>query len=424
MLESEITRLASGLRVVTRHLPATESVAIGCWIDVGSRDERDAEHGMAHMLEHMVFKGTENRTALDIVREVEDKGGYINAHTSREETAYYLRLLSEDLEFGLHILSDIVLNSTHPCNEIEREKGVIIQEIGQSLDTPDDVIFDIFQSISYPSSNMGRPILGTDSSVNCFNRDDIFAFQNRHYGAESMVISAAGCVDHDALVKLVEQYFSKAPAILKPARTFAGWAEQSAIKLQEAALEQTHLVFGLKGVSIVDDRRLALSVLSMLYGGGMSSRLFQEAREKQGLCYSVLSFNQHFSDGGVFGVYAGTAETDAKKMIQIAGEQLKDVAAHATKEETTRAKAQMRSSFLMQQESAVSVAEQQARQVLLLDNVKSPQDWLSDLAQITVDDIRDVAAFLLSTPAVLASIGTQTGGVWLDESSLEDALNI
>ncbi|MCE2516287.1 MAG: insulinase family protein [Alphaproteobacteria bacterium] len=419
---TQVTTLTSGLRVVSADMAGAETVSVGFWVNAGARDEHHAEHGLAHMLEHMAFKGTAQRSAADIAREVEDKGGYINAHTSREETAYYLRLMAEDLDFGIDLLADILINSTYPEDEIDREKGVIIQEIGQAMDTPDDVVFDLFQQVSHPANPMGRPILGTVDCVSAFSRDDLFAFQRRYYAASSIVVSAAGRVDHDKLVPMVEAAFAGLDDAATPtprlAPTWPGEA-QSRREIMTRDLEQAHLVVGLPGLSFADEDRLALSALAIMYGGGMSSRLFQEAREKRGLCYSVFAFGQSFSDSGVMAVYAGTSQDDTSEMIKLAGQELVDLAGHATPEETVRAVAQMRASLRMQQESVTNVGEAMARQMMIYGELKSPSQWLAEMDAITVDDIRRVAAGLLTHGPVLAGIGPGQGRDWLDEDALK-----
>ena len=422
--DTQLTTLPSGLRIVSAAMPHAESVSVGVWVAAGARDERGREHGIAHMLEHMAFKGTASRTAAQIAQQVEDKGGYINAHTSREETAYYLRLLAEDLEFGVDLLSDIITASIFPEDEIEREKGVIIQEIGQAADTPDDIVFDLFQSQSHPDNPMGRPILGTTETVSSFQRDDLTGFMDRHYAASSLVISAAGKVDHAALVTMVQDKLGhlKGPAASDP-RVLPYWPKDTdnRIALIERDLEQAHLVLGRPGFSFQSEDRLALSAMTTLFGGGMSSRLFQEAREKRGLCYSVFSFSQSFSDSGVLAVYAGTSQEDAAQMTRLIGEQLVDIAAHAQADETNRALAQMRASLLMQQESVSNLAETMARQMMIFGRLISPQEWLEKIEAITVDDMRRIASQLLTQKPVLAGIGPGKAIDWINQAEMDKA---
>ena len=422
--QTQVTTLPSGLRVVSASMPHAESVSVGVWVAAGARDERGLEHGIAHMLEHMAFKGTSSRTAAEIAQQVEDKGGYINAHTSREETAYYLRLLAEDLEFGVDLLSDIITSSTFPEDEIEREKGVIIQEIGQAADTPDDIVFDLFQSQSHPENSMGRPILGTTETVSGFSRNHLTSFIARHYSASSLVISAAGKVHHDDLVKMVEDKLTILPdgdgAEPRKMPTWPASGDER-VALIKRDLEQAHLVLGLPGLSFGSDQRLALSAMTTLFGGGMSSRLFQEAREKRGLCYSVFSFSQSFSDSGVMAVYAGTLQEDAGLMTRLIGEQLVDIASHCNEAEAQRAIAQMRASLLMQQESVSNVGETMARQMMIFGRLITPAEWLEKIEAISVDDIRGVAGTLLSEKPVFAGIGPGDALDWISQADMDDA---
>ncbi len=350
---------SSGLSIASTEMPQTNSIAIGIWISAGSRDETDQEHGVAHMLEHMAFKGTERRDAETIARQVEDIGGFINAHTSREETAYYIRLLPDHLDFALDLLVDILTSSTLPDMEIAREKGVIIQEIGQANDTPDDIVFDQFQGLCFPEHSAGRPILGTTESVNGFGRDDLSGFMDRYYGTSNMMISAAGQINHDDLLKHVDGIeASLTRKVAKPKRVAPSWPDQwQRQDVMVRDLEQTHLVFGWPAFSWGDPDRWPLRALSILYGGGMSSRLFQEVREKRGLCYSVFSFGQMLSDHGVFGVYAGTDANDANELINVACGELAALSQNTLEEELARAKAQMRSSLLMGVKAFMRVCE-------------------------------------------------------------------
>ncbi len=421
---TNMTTLPSGLRVVSAAMPHAESVSVGIWVDAGARDERGQEHGIAHMLEHMAFKGTATRTAAEIALQVEDKGGYINAHTSREETAYYLRLLAEDLSFGVDLLADIIMSSTLPHDEIEREKGVIIQEIGQAADTPDDIVFDMFQAQSHPDNAMGRPILGTTDTVSGFTREDLTAFMARHYGPKSLVVSAAGKIDHDKLVEMVTE---KLGHLQQPSgddkRIQPYWPSkgEDRLSLLQRDLEQAHLVLGLPGLSFGEEDRLALSAMSTLFGGGMSSRLFQEAREKRGLCYSVFSFSQSFSDSGVMAIYAGTSQEDAAQMVHLIGQELCDIAGHANADETNRAIAQMRASLLMQQESVSNVAETLARQMMIFGRLISPQEWVDRIDALTAGDMQRVAANMLAHQPVLAGIGPGAARHWIDQAAMDKA---
>lgn len=407
---SRITCRDSGLVVASTNMPHSSSMAIGIWLSVGSRDEHEGEHGIAHMLEHMAFKGTERRDAETIARQVEDIGGFINAHTSREETAYYIRLLPEHLDFALDMLVDILTQSTLPDAEIAREKGVIIQEIGQANDTPDDIVFDQFQSLCYPQHPVGRPILGTTASVNGFGRQDLAGFMNRYYGASNMILSAAGQVNHDDLMKHIDAIEAKLiNAVDKPQRKAPIWPDKTGnrqdILIRE--LEQTHMVFGWPVKPTNDHDRWVLRALSILYGGGMSSRLFQEVREKRGLCYSVFSFGQMQSDYGVFGVYAGTDADDGNELMTVAFDQLASLAKTTTEDELERAKAQMRSAILMGRESVMNICEMMPREWLRYGELKDADSYLEAINAIDRHDIEKISKTILAEYPVLAAIGDE-----------------
>lgn len=422
----QIATLASGLTVVTARMPAAESISIGYWVRAGARDEHAGEHGMAHLLEHMAFKGTERRDAAAIAREVEDRGGFINAHTSREETAYYLRILPEDLGFGVDLLADLLTGSTYPEDELAREQSVIVQEIGQSHDTPDDLVFDLFQGVAHSDHPLGRPILGTVDSVTGFSRADISAFLGRHYAASNIIVAAAGQVDHAELVARVEEAFARlAPVAETTSRQAPRWPgfDDSRTLIHQRELEQAHLVLGLKGMAVNDDDAMVLSALSVLYGGGMSSRLFQEAREKRGLCYSVFSYPQGYSDSGVLTIYAGTSTADAAEMVRLAGAEMAAIATGASAEETARACAQITASLRMRQESVASVCENLPRHLIYFGRVKPVDEILEKVASITEADIRRVASRILETPPVLAAIGPLAEGDLPDGTQLQAAFS-
>jgi predicted Zn-dependent peptidase len=407
MSRGELTTLPGGLRVASRSLAQAQSLSVGIWVNAGARDERDSEMGIAHMLEHMAFKGTKRRSALDIATEVENVGGYMNAHTSREETAYYLRLLPEYLDMGIDILADILTEPTMPDDEIERERGVIIQEIGQSQDTPDDIVFDMFARASYGDHTLGRPILGSIDSVSGFSRDNLRGFMSRHYGAGQMLVTASGAVAHDDFVKRVEQRLGHLASAEETQRLSPSWQAGRHIEVRD--LEQTHLVIGLPSFGARDDRRFTMMVLSTLFGGGMSSRLFQEVREKRGLCYSIFSFASMYSDSGHFGVYAGTSADRANEMLTVTAQQLAELAASASEEEVSRAKAQLRASLVMARESVSGCGDALARQIMLFGAPVDDSDLLEQIAAVDAEAVRGVAADLVTggQPAI-AAIGPQS----------------
>ncbi len=392
-----VSEFGNGLRIATRSMPHAKTLSIGIWVNAGARDEHDNEQGIAHMLEHMAFKGTKRRDAQAIATEVENVGGFMNAHTSREETAYYLRLLPEYIDLGVDVLADIVTESTLPFDEIERERGVIIQEIGQSLDTPDDLVFDLFAAACYGDHTLGRPILGTVDSVSAFSRQNLEAFLQRHYGARQMLVCAAGALDHDDLARQIEKRLGTIGDATFAARQPAKWA--AGRQLVKRDLEQSHIIFGLptEVKNIVD--RFSLMALSTLYGGGMSSRLFQQVREKRGLCYSIFSFTALHSDGGSFGVYAGTSATQVNEMLSVCAGELAAVASGVADCEVERAKAQIRASLLMNRESVSSCADALARQIMLFGYPQHDSELLDAIDAIDGAKIAALAASLVGRDA-------------------------
>jgi predicted Zn-dependent peptidase len=404
MQDIRVTTLDNGLRVATDSRPDVASVALGVYVGVGTRHEPAELNGIAHMLEHMAFKGTESRSAYDIAREIEDVGGYINAFTSREMTAYYLRLLAEDLPLGVDLLADIMLNSTFEAEELERERSVILQELGQAQDTPDDIIFDHFQATAFPGQSIGRPILGEAEIIRAISRDQLHAYMKHHYQPERMVVSAAGRVDHEAFVEQVARAFEKLrpeprELVLEGARYSGGEYRES------KKLEQVHLLLGFPGIAQLDDEVYDVNLLATLLGGGMSSRLFQEVREKRGLVYSIYAFHSAYQDGGLFGIYAGTGEEETAELLPVICEQLAEVAESADQEELERARAQLRSSLLMALESSSQRCEGLAKQLLTRNRVLTPEEMLGKLEAVQLADIKALAARLSGAEPTLAGIG-------------------
>jgi processing peptidase subunit beta len=406
-MTAQLSHLPNGLRVATREMPHATTVSIGIWVNAGARDETAKEQGIAHMLEHMAFKGTKRRDAQAIATEVENVGGFINAHTSREETAYYLRLLPEHIDLGIDILTDILTQSTLPDVEIERERGVIIQEIGQSLDTPDDLVFDLFAKACHDNHNLGRPILGTVDSVSNFQRADLRGFMNRFYGAGQMIVVASGAVRHDDIVSRIDASLGSLSDAKTAKRLPPIWSAGRQIATRD--LEQSHIVFGLPTKAATAPDRFALMALSTLYGGGMSSRLFQQVREQRGLCYSIFSFASLYSDNGVFSVYAGTSASQANEMLTVAAGELASIAKSVHPDEVTRAKAQLRASLLMSRESASNCGDAVARQIMLFGAPQDDAMLLAAIDDVDVNAVRDMAAHLISgnRPA-LACVGPPT----------------
>jgi predicted Zn-dependent peptidase len=383
------TTFDNGFRIVTEEMPGLKSASLGIWVGSGARHETLIQNGIAHFLEHMAFKGTDRRSALEIVEAIEDVGGYINAYTSREMTAYYVRVLEQDVPLGFDIISDIVLNSTFDDRELEIERGVILQEIGQSLDTPDDVVFDWLQDASYPDQPLGRTILGPAERVRSFTRDDLAAFVSEHYVPDQMVLSAAGAIDHDALVKAAEPLFgslAKTPKRKTVLGTFKG-GEIRKVK----DLEQAHFTLALEGPSYLDDSFLAAQTFSIAFGGGMSSRLFQELRERRGLCYSIYASAGAFADTGTMTIYSGTSEADIADMTNVTIDELKRAADDMSQVELDRARTQLKAGMLMGLESASSRCERLARMMHIWDRVPSLDEVSEKMDAINVGDLRGIA---------------------------------
>lgn len=381
----EITTLSNGFRIVTEHMASLESASLGIWVTAGGRHERPEQNGIAHFLEHMAFKGTKTRSALQIAEEIEDVGGYINAYTSREVTAYYARILAADCGLALDVISDILLNPVFDAKEIETERHVILQEIGQSLDTPDDIIFDWLQEKAYADQAMGRTILGPSERVQAFGRDDLAGFVDQHYGPDRLILSAAGAVDHDALVKQAEALFGHlAPHgndEWEPAHFTGGETRH------DKALEQAHFTLAFESPGYRDPAFYTAQIYTTALGGGMSSRLFQEIREKRGLCYTIFAQSGAYADTGMTTIYAGTSGEEVGQLAEITIDEMKRAAQDMSEAEVNRARTQMKAGLLMGLESPSSRAERQARMLQIWGKVPPLEDTVAKIDAVTTDDV-------------------------------------
>lgn len=399
----EISKLASGLTVVTDNMPHLETAALGVWAGVGGRDEQPNEHGISHLLEHMAFKGTTGRSSREIVEEIEAVGGDLNAGTSTETTSYYARVMKADVPLALDVLADILANPAFEPDELEREKNVIVQEIGAAQDTPDDVVFEHLNELCYPDQPMGRSLLGTAKTLRAFNRDSLRGYLSTHYRGPDMVVAAAGAVDHEQVVAEAEKRFASFEATPGPKPQAAMFGKGGA-KVVHRELEQAHLTLALEGVPQTDLSLFSLQVFTNILGGGMSSRLFQEVREKRGLCYSIYTFHAPYTDTGFFGLYTGTDPADAPEMMEVVVDIMNDSVETLTEAEIARAKAQMKAGLLMALESCSSRAEQLARHVLAYGRPQTAQELVARIDAVSVESTRDAARALLSRsrPAVVA----------------------
>ena len=402
-MTARLSTLANGLRVATDRIDTVDTVSLGIWVDVGTRHEPAHINGVAHFLEHMAFKGTKRRSALAIAEEIEAVGGHLNAYTSRESTAYYAKVLKEDVPLALDILADILQHSTFDPEELERERTVILQEIGQANDTPDDIIFDHFQECAYPDQAMGRPVLGRPEIIRELDRAAVVSYLRDHYGAQRMVLAAAGNLEHERLVDLTEKLLSDIPAersaATEPARYSGGDRREG------RDLEQLHLVLGFPGVALGDPDYYAASVLSTAFGGGMSSRLFQEIREKRGLVYAIHSFVHGYRDGGLFGIYAGTGEAEAAELVPALCEEAIRLESGLTASELNRSKAQMKAGLLMSLESTSARCEQLAQHLLIYGTPFDPPEIVRRIEAVDDAAIRRVVARWRSAPPTLAALG-------------------
>nr|WP_302476955.1 pitrilysin family protein [Ruegeria arenilitoris] len=406
-------QLTNGFRIVSEQMPGLQSAAIGIWVTAGGRHERIEQNGIAHFLEHMAFKGTERRSALQIAEAIEDVGGYINAYTSREVTAYYARVLKDDVALAMDVIGDIVLNPVFDPREIEVERGVILQEIGQAHDTPDDVIFDWLQEQSYRDQPLGRPILGPSERVSAFSRDDLSAFVAEHYAPDQMILSAAGAVDHDQLMKLAEEMFGhlqpRKGLLPEPARFTGGEARR------DKALEQAHFALALESPGYRNDEIYTAQIYSTALGGGMSSRLFQEVRETRGLCYTIFAQTGAYADTGTTTIYAGTSADQVGELATITIDEMKRAAEDMSPEEVARARAQMKAGMLMGLESPSNRAERLARLVQIWGRVPPLEETVAKIDAVSTADVRAFAEKMaVQAPAALALYGPVGGAPTLE----------
>jgi predicted Zn-dependent peptidase len=399
----QLTTLPNGVRVITDTVNSVDSVALGVWCDVGARHESKEHNGIAHMVEHMLFKGTPTRTSLDIAEKIDNVGGQMNAFTSREMTAYHVHILKDYTELAIDILSDMVLNSTMPDKEVERERGVILQEIGMNKDTPDDYIFDMYQMGAYQDQTLGACILGQDEIIKSMSRDTLQGFVEDFYTADRLVISAAGHIEHDVFVAMVEKRFNQLSAVNDSKPVSANYTGGE--NLLEKELEQAHVILGFQGVSRHDDSAMAQAALATILGGGMSSRLFQEIREKRGLVYSVFSFQQCFQDDGLFAIYAGTGGDKLPELFEVLYTELKSICDFQDTQALDRAKAQMKSHILMSRESMLKRANLQAKRLIHFTDVLDIQDKISRIDALTLSDISGVARNNFTKKPTLAALG-------------------
>jgi predicted Zn-dependent peptidase len=407
------TVLPGGLRIVTEEMPSVRSATFGIWVGVGSRDETPSLAGATHYLEHLLFKGTPTRDALQISAALDAVGGEMNAFTAKEYTCYYARVLDRDLPLAIDVISDMVTSSLISKADVDAERDVILEEIAMHEDDPTDAVHDLFTTALLGDSPLGRPILGTVESITGLSRNAIAGYYKRRYAAPNIVVTAAGNLSHREVVRLVKKAFTAAGALgaegTPPAPPRIGARSVRApggLSLHSRPTEQANVVLGMPGVSRTDPRRYALGVLNSALGGGMSSRLFQEVREKRGLAYSVYSFSSHYADLGLFGVYAGCLPKKVDQVLEICREEVARVAAEGiTEVELARGIGQLRGSFVLGLEDMGSRMTRLGKAELAYGELLGVDEVLNRINAVTMDDVRSVAAAILSAPQTLAVIG-------------------
>jgi predicted Zn-dependent peptidase len=403
---------SSGLRIVTEEVPSVRSAAVGIWVNVGSRDEAPATAGASHFLEHLLFKGTTSRTALEISSSIESVGGEMNAFTSKEYTCFYARVIDTDLPMAINVVSDLITSSIVSALDVDAERKVVLEEIAMRDDDPSDLIHDFFSDTYYGNTPIGRPILGTVESIKGMSRNTVFNYYKKKYLPQDLVVAVAGNIKHKRVVAMVEEALSRdnfldilAAPVVRP-NTVVKNTKQQSVGVMYKKSEQAHMFYGMEGVARADDRRFTMGVLSAALGGGMSSRLFQEIREKRGLAYSVYAYAQQFAGSGVLGFYAGCNPAKAIEVVEIIRSVLSDVAENGmTHEEIERAKGAVRGSLVLSQEDSGSRMSRIGKNEIVYGQVMDFDDILKSIARVSNQDIREIASeFLVKTPT-LALVG-------------------
>ena len=400
-----LTTLDNGFRIATDKMQDVETVAVSLAISVGSRfEDLEEQSGISHFLEHMAFKGTERRTALDIAKEIEMVGGHMNAYTSKEMTVYYIVVLKEDLNLAIDMLADIIQHSTFQQEEIEKERGVILQELANGEDTPDDIVFDYYYETLYKNQPIGRPIIGTKETISSFQKHDFQNYINSKYNAGNMVLAVAGNLEHNVVVDIASKCFKSLNAKKEVPFLQSEYTGGEFIKPNKE-LTQTRFLLGFEGFEFFDDRKYALKIGNNILGGGMSSRLFQEVREKRGLCYTVSSFESSFNDSGIFGLYAGTSTENLNELQKVVNEELEKITNHIEEEEITKTITQIKAGLLMSLESTSARAQKLASNILTHGRYIPHTEIIQNFSKVTEGDIKNVMKTVLSSPKTLVVYG-------------------
>ena len=414
----------SGLRIVTEEVPSVRSAAVGIWVNVGSRDETPAVAGASHFLEHLLFKGTSRRSALEISSSIEAVGGEMNAFTSKEYTCFYARVIDTDLPMAIDVVSDLITSSIVSGLDVDAERKVVLEEIAMRDDDPSDLVHDLYAETYYGDTQLGRPILGTVDSIKSMSRNAVFNYYKKRYLPQDLVVAVAGNIKHKKVVEMVERALSADGFLdVKGAPQIRGNEIMRKVKQRPVGIitrktEQAHMFYGMEGVARHDDRRFAMGILASALGGGMSSRLFQEIREKRGLAYSVYAYAQQFAGSGQIGFYAGCNPTKAIEVIEIIRQVLSDVAEHGmTHEEINRAKGAVRGSLVLSQEDSGSRMSRIGKNEIVYGHVMGFDEILQEISSVTHEDVRKVASEFLTKTPTLALVGP-----FKNESTFEKVL--
>ncbi len=404
-MQWQMSTLKNGLRIITSTRENLESVSLGVWVKTGSAYEKEEMNGISHFFEHTCFKGTKKRNSLQINEEIENVGGQMNAYTSREFTAYYAKMLKADADLAADVIADILLNATFPEEELVKEREVVVQEIKQTIDAPDDIIFDYFQEAAFPNQALGRSILGPAEKVRSFNGDTLKKYISANYAGENMIACAVGNIEHDSFVKMIEERMST----LQPQTNFTPEKQiyQGGFFIEKRDIEQAHVLLGFEGEKYESKSYYPTVILSTLLGGGMSSRLFQEIREKRGLVYTVYSFANSHTQTGLFGIYAGTGKKELEELMPVVATEVGKVCQEKIKEkELQRAKVQLKASMLMGLESCSSSAEVLARQMLIFNRIIPIEEMVEMIEQVSLDNIQDTACKIFSKKPTYTLLGS------------------
>lgn len=415
----QVAELANGFKVLTEHIPHVRSVAVGIWVDVGSRDERDEQAGISHFIEHLMFKGTTRRSAKDIAEELDAVGGQLNAFTTKEYTCYYARLLDEYFPLAVDLLSDMVLNSRFDPSDIDRERNVIVEEIKMYEDTPDELVHDIFASTIWRAHPLGRPIIGDERTVGSLSRQDLLSFYHKYYTPGNMIVTVAGNFDHKQVMSILSATFGNLTGAKKERLyTTPEPARQVVCKTKDT--EQVHICLGTPGLAIDHEKIYVFQIINTILGGGLSSRLFQEIREQRGLVYSVFSYHSSYHDSGLFCIYAGLSKKNVPAALELIIKEIRDIQNNGVRPaELQRAKDQLKGNLLLSMENVNTRMSRLGKSQLYLGKVIPPEEIVRRIMAVTDEDIRDLARTMLKPDNFsLASVGP-----WENEKVLEEIFN-